>query len=594
MRLTILLIIIMAALTPGWSQRARESFIEARNLYLTQKELGFPTSEDTEKTWDRIISLLKSSGADSALHYLALACYEKSFVEYANSQYAPAIETALDGLKYSEQAKSNLVTQKICYHLGNCYSKIGSSISGLETEQNRKRHLKQARYFMGQAITLAYESKDQGLIFQSLTGLSNYFISVPHLDSARIICEKIVREAPSTNHKVLASTMNALGIIAFESGDYSTAGKQFRLAIIEARKLEKSLVLSSAMGNLANVLVKEKKYVEAAKLLHELILLNKTGNRKQALSKNLITLAGLYKEKGLTDSALYYTEQYYLYKDSILNEAHTTTLKELEAKYDSEKKEKDIRVLQLANLQKENSIRKKTLWLGLSGALTILTLTISWSYFHRRSLKEKRAAAEMKQQLLSAQMNPHFLFNALNSIQRLYVDGRIEEGNQFMSDFAHFVREVLDKTGRSRIPLYEEIDFLHTYLSLEKKRLGEKFDYRIKVPEELQHSMIEVPSLISQPLAENALVHGILPRGEKGMIDIEIRQDEAGLVSFTIKDNGVGFEQTNNKRVNNEHRSRGLELIRSRLGRKGRLQIESLQNKSPFEQGTIATLYIPI
>jgi len=566
------------------------AFEKGKTIYLDLKNRGFPSGDSIEKKWTIAIEWFLSGRKDSSAHYLAASYFERGFLEYVRSAYPDAVKTTQAGLAIAENAGLKEWTIKLNYQLGNIYSKIGSAISGLDTEKNRAQYLGLANHFLHESLKISQQEKDTTLAIQAMAGIANFYIGLPDYDSADILLRQILKEAKADNHKVRGSAFNNLGIISFEKKDYTQAEKYFLEAIHEAGLLEKSLVLQSALGNLANVYVKQKRYAEAARALHQLSPISRQSNRKQALSKNYFTLAEMYKAEGRPDSALFYTEKYYASRDSILNESHSASLQELTAKYEKEQNERQINSLLVANLEKETRIQKKNLLFTLAGAITVLSLLLIWFHYRKKSLDQKKIAAEMKQQLLAAQMNPHFLFNALNSIQRLYVDGRIDEGNQFMSDFARFVREVLDKTGRTRIPLYEELEFLQTYLTLEKKRLGDKFDYQIRIPENLRHSLAEVPSLISQPLAENALVHGILPQNEKGFIDIEVKQEQEGMLSFTVRDNGVGFDSNHNEKKESGHRSKGIELIRSRLGKKGQLIIESIRN----QPGTIAILHIPI
>jgi LytS/YehU family sensor histidine kinase len=201
----------------------------------------------------------------------------------------------------------------------------------------------------------------------------------------------------------------------------------------------------------------------------------------------------------------------------------------------------------------------------------------------QRKLKNIKEAAEMKQRLLRAQLNPHFLFNSLNSIQRLYVEGKTHLANDFIADFAQLMRDILEKTGRTKIQVYEEMDFIEAYLSLEKRRLGDKFDYEILLRDEIRNGDYNIPSFIVQPLVENALLHGILPKNERGKIVVKVETLSNTSLEISVTDNGVGFYSG---KKNPNHKSKAMELIKNRLGKSGTLKIKELKEANGQVEGT--------
>ncbi len=207
----------------------------------------------------------------------------------------------------------------------------------------------------------------------------------------------------------------------------------------------------------------------------------------------------------------------------------------------------------------------------------------------QRKLKNVKEAAEMKQRLLRAQLNPHFLFNSLNSIQRLYVEGKTHIANDFIADFAQLMRDILEKTGKTQIPVYEEISFIEAYLSLEKRRLGDKFDYEIILSDEVRNGDYNIPSFIIQPLVENALVHGILPKNERGKIEVKVEILSNARLTISVKDNGVGYYSG---KKNTNHNSKAMELIKNRIGKNGALLIEELKGDNEQIHGTEVKLIL--
>ena len=143
------------------------------------------------------------------------------------------------------------------------------------------------------------------------------------------------------------------------------------------------------------------------------------------------------------------------------------------------------------------------------------------------------------------------------------------------------MRDILEKTGRTQIPVYEEMDFIDAYLSLEKRRLGDKFDYEIILREEIRNGDYNIPSFIVQPLVENALLHGILPGSARGKIEVKVETPSDLRLEISVRDNGVGYYSG---KPNTTHKSKAMELIRNRLGKGRALEVKELTD----DQGRVA------
>jgi ligand-binding sensor domain-containing protein len=185
---------------------------------------------------------------------------------------------------------------------------------------------------------------------------------------------------------------------------------------------------------------------------------------------------------------------------------------------------------------------------------------------HEKNRMNKRIT-ELEQSALRSQMNPHFIFNSLNSIQQYVVERDISGANKFITDFSHLIRMTLDYSSKSSIRLSEEIRYIDTYLRLEKTRLEEKFDYQINIERGIQPDEYSIPSLLLQPFVENSIRHGVKYRNDSnGMIQINISQNEKGLL-ITIEDNGIGRKTANRYRSEHhvQYQSKGMLLSSGRI-----------------------------
>lgn len=180
-------------------------------------------------------------------------------------------------------------------------------------------------------------------------------------------------------------------------------------------------------------------------------------------------------------------------------------------------------------------------------------------------LREKISMLE--QMALKAQMNPHFIFNSLNSIQHYVLDKDILGANKYISGFSSLIRQTLDNSSKPEISIEEEIKYLSQYLELEKMRTGNGFSYSISISDETVHNGHTISPMVLQPFVENSIRHGIRYRNDSnGHIKIEVIEYEKGL-KFTIEDNGVGRAAAAVFKSKNpiEYQSKGIALTEERI-----------------------------
>lgn len=211
----------------------------------------------------------------------------------------------------------------------------------------------------------------------------------------------------------------------------------------------------------------------------------------------------------------------------------------------------------------------------------------------RRSQERERRAAELEARLTTAQLqalrmqiNPHFLFNTLNSIAALvYVNPRAAD--EMLGNLSELLRRSLDSMEEQEIPLAQELEFIGAYLSIEQKRFGERLRLEQNVPDELMKAL--VPALILQPLVENAIRHGIEPQRAPGLIRIEAKQDDQQL-HLIVRDNGRGLPDADS--TSSGRRSIGLANTKARLqGLYGQNQSFSFGKAEP--QGCRVEIHLP-
>ncbi len=249
----------------------------------------------------------------------------------------------------------------------------------------------------------------------------------------------------------------------------------------------------------------------------------------------------------------------------------------------------------------------QTRWFGGLAILVFLLLVIGgmrWRISRVEAKEaEKRASLErvnhLEHQALSAMMNPHFIFNALGSIQQYMFEHGPEKANNYLARFAKLVRRNMSGAGKTLIPLEEEVERLQLYLGLEKLRFEERLTYHLEVDDQLDSVTVMIPPMVIQPYVENALWHGLMPKKEGGTLWIEFKS-AGGFIYVSIKDNGVGMEASK-KVLKVGHVSRGMTLTEERLlhlshryKQQLKINIRELRNEQGEIAGTQVELYLPL
>lgn len=183
---------------------------------------------------------------------------------------------------------------------------------------------------------------------------------------------------------------------------------------------------------------------------------------------------------------------------------------------------------------------------------------------HKTELNKK--IANIESQALRAQMNPHFIFNTLSSIQHYISNNDTDAALKYLSKFAKLMRRIMDNSKQQMIPVAEEIGALNLYLELEVMRFDNKFKYDIIVDDSIDQNYDRIPSMLIQPYVENAILHGLLPKPGAGKIFIKLQRQEDTILC-TIQDNGIGREKSNEFKKNRvqQHKSMGMSITQERL-----------------------------
>jgi hypothetical protein len=274
----------------------------------------------------------------------------------------------------------------------------------------------------------------------------------------------------------------------------------------------------------------------------------------------------------------------------------------LQREYENELLARDARLLETDIERKSLQLSRTRLILILIGGSSLFIILFLYWYFQRIRLKSSLKILETEHALLRSQMNPHFLFNMITSIQNFIVKEQPQKASLFLSRFSKLVRNILDHSSEEFIPLEKEIETLEHYLELQKNRYGDLFEYTISIDEQLDEFNTRIPAMMLQPFIENAIDHGIKPKKAKGQIDIRFVQ-KGEEIWVEVEDNGIGrakAAELESGQIHNKHLSRATFLIQQRinvLNRKYHIKIYfeiiDLENEKGEPTGTLVRIILP-
>ena len=203
-------------------------------------------------------------------------------------------------------------------------------------------------------------------------------------------------------------------------------------------------------------------------------------------------------------------------------------------------------------------------------------------------IRLEKKMSEVRLMALQSQMNPHFIFNILNSIQYYIIDNDMENALESLSNFATLIRKMLDMSSMQAVTLKEEIKFLNLYVSIENYRYKNKIEFEVDVDPIIDIKSIKIPPMMLQPLVENAFVHAFQPDCTSNKITLKFFVEGIYLV-IEVKDNGIGLDYSNKK--GNFHESKGVKIIKERLHIFNNKDGEFLKFY-PNNPGTCAVLFL--
>ncbi len=599
-------------------------------------------------TFTEIHKALRNHRTDSLyMRYFSKASNQKGYMageSYALNELGRIYRNISN---YEKSIKLHQDALEIAKLANNIELKI-SSLNYLGVVYRRTSSIRTAMDYNQQALELAEAIKNpsEGIkrsINVSLNSVGNLYLTLKQYDLAISYFERSLKlEAELDNNLGIAINHGNIGKCQEELGQLDKALESYRTSLFYNEGIDNNMGRVICNTNIAQIYIKKERYKEALALMEETLsmalelgdgflmarLYNNLG-WAQLLTNNLTEAEGsllegntisqkynlrdecaqsnhllseLYEKKGDYKKALTYQTKAIDLDEEILNEGTIRYVNDILFRYDYEKKGNEIAVLAKQNEIVSLKLRKNRTML-LIGALSLFLLAgVLYILYRQYQLHNDKKMLTLEQTMLRSQMNPHFLFNSLNSIKLYIINNEKKNAVHYLNKFSKLVRKILEASSQREIPLAEELETVELYMNIENIRFSNEINFEIKVSEEIDVHNIKIPSLILQPFLENALWHGLSSiEGEKN-ISLAVTLGEKGFINIAISDNGVGRDAAEKIKESKvlKRKSVGIDITKERLANFSKdyqnsfhVEIIDLYDDSNMPSGTKIILHIP-
>lgn len=408
--------------------------------------------------------------------------------------------------------------------------------------------------------------------------------------------------------KTLINAYINLGDLRFDEKNHSDALNYYSAAYNAAAAAALLPAKASSAIRIGNVQLALNNPGEAEKFISEGLGYSRKLKDPKILQEAHLAAFNLYKASGNARDALDHYMHYTLLKDSLFNVNSQKEIDRLRTEFETKKKENEIILLNQEKAHKELEIERQKILRFYTIIVAVLVLVILYMIYVRYKQRQERlknqlerARIDIEHKLLRSQMNPHFLFNSINTVNGFILTKDIDAATEFLAKFALLVRLILENSRKEMVLFTEELKTIKLYLELEQKRFINRFSYEIQIDDSIVPDETYLPPMLIQPFIENAIIHGLRLKQEGGLIRMHFKRYEYGLI-VEIIDNGLGraqsalYQQTEAEK----HESLGLQLTYERLSvlsgtgnDKYRFEITDLLTDSGDSAGTKVVVWMP-
>ncbi|GGX04088.1 tetratricopeptide repeat-containing sensor histidine kinase [Aquimarina muelleri] len=498
-----------------------------------------------KKRFSEADSLLQNNlNKDLPKHIKGQTLHNLATIQYYKQDFEKALGIYLKAAKILEQAKNSK-------QLVNTYTNIGSINAALKNFKNAQKYLERA---------LPLSEFNEMIKLQILVNLCNIYLEQKmfkkYTDNI-FEAEKLAKKYNSKNTLSVIYT-NLSNYYTENDTNYDLALTYGKKAISLKKELNQIQTINVTYNNVGHSYLKKGEYKKAIAYMDS-AMIGAQGILKTYIYNNLKdSYLGINNYK----KALFYADLKDFHKDSIVDAKQKEKVAELTEKFESEKQQQQIDILDSKNQIQALTIKQQNYILVALIVFALLLLILGYFGFKNYKTKQKLNTLLLQQKLRKIQLNPHFLFNALQSIQNFIHQNDKEKSSSYLTSYSKLIRLILEKSDHDFISVAEDKQALEAYLDLQKINQNNVFSYTIQIQNNVEEDFDILPPLITQPFVENAILHGLKDKTE-GLITIKYYKNNTDLC-VSIKDNGRGFEihKEDSKKL---HKSMSMQIVREQL-----------------------------
>lgn len=472
-------------------------------------------------------------------------------------QYDKGLELLLEGLDYFDKTNDLATSRVLLINIAYVYGSI-------------KNYEEALKYLIkAKEICKSMNSKYEEVLVRK--NLSQVYIKLGKKDNALQELNLVLADFIEMGDSIgLAKTHQLIGNFYKEELLYDKSLASYALAKSIGSKFNDKRFDLSIQISLALTLFEKKDYIASEKEFDEALLLAKSLSLFEDIEQIYAFKSQIAEQKGHFKEALDYYKKHITFKDSVNIQNQLIEIEKIKFTYEAAVKDEEIKRLEADSALNLLLLKQKDLKYRFSmsflGFLIIITFAFILLVYIRKNASFKTQEAKLKLLALRAQMNPHFIFNALASIQGFVLANNKNEASDYLLKFSSLMRKVLDNSSKEEITLSEEIEMLRIYLDLEAARLNNKFTYSIYIDPKIKLEETLIPPLLIQPFIENSVWHGIANKKENGEISLRFELNE-NTIDCIIQDNGIGRAKAKQLQINNKlyPPSMGLKITKDRL-----------------------------
>jgi tetratricopeptide (TPR) repeat protein len=518
----------------------------------------------------------------------------------SQSDYVTAIDYFLRGLKILEGTGDD--------------NKLGAAYGNIGVIWRRLEDFPKAISYYEKAIVLFKKVGNNENHAAALGNIGEAYCRMPQPDYAKALLYETnalhILEQTGQN-RVIPNCLNAFASIYDSLKDYKRSLEYLEQSLAASAKIHEKNSMA------ISYLYKAEVYMKAPDSVLKLFGIAKADRFSKALALQDLSTK-LFREtsdynfeidawknmsviyEGMKDypKALDAFKQYHILHDSIYNNKKKEAIIRYQVQYEQDKKD----ALNLAEVNRQHTIRN----FSIAGAaiVTLASLLLFIFYKRRRDANAMQKEAELnaeisntKMKALRAQMNPHFIFNSLNSISDYIAKNNTKMADEYLVKFAKLMRLILENSEQKEVPLSEDLKALELYMQLESLRMNNKFTYEIKVDDAIDKENTLVPPLILQPFVENSIWHGIAQKQGQGNIIVHIKK-EGDMINCSVEDNGIGRKEAALFAAgipNGEKKSLGMKITKERIDVMNKIRkTAAIIQLSDLQQGTRVEVRLPL